>query len=79
MTTQQEGFVLDTPAQINAAVILSIRSSLRLEVNGNGMRFSHRVSPLKQAQALGLTTAKTKTKALEDLNVICDQLTGKSK
>lgn len=76
MSTHTEAIVLDTPQQINGAIILSIRSALRLEVNGR-MRFSHRVSPLKQAQALGLTKSRTKAGALEDLNKVCDDLLSK--
>lgn len=70
-----EAIVLDQPEQIAGAVILSIRSALRMEVERN-LKFSNRVNPFKQAKALGLTTATTKRKALDDLNAICAEILG---
>lgn len=61
--------VLDTPEQIAAARILTIRSSLRLYVE-HGLKTSRR-SIITIAREAGLTEARTAKKALEDLNAYC--------
>lgn len=64
---------LDTPEQINAYYILSVRSTLGLEVK-TGMKFSNRVNVFKQAKEIlvanGVKPAGTKAKAYDQLNTL---------
>lgn len=68
MATNQT-IVLDTPEQIAAARILTIRSGLRMEARG--LKMSRGRSCLAIARSEGLTKARTAAKALEDLNAYC--------
>lgn len=65
--------VLDTPEQIDAYYILSVRSTLGLEVK-TGMKFSNRVNVFKQAKdilvANGVKPKGTKVAVYDQLNTL---------
>lgn len=67
-----EGFVLDKPSQIEMFGLLQARGRLHLEIKG--IRF--RQSTLAALQRAGITKARTRAKALEDLNRHIESLGG---
>jgi len=64
---------LDTPDQINAYMLLSIRSTLGLEVK-TGMKYSNRVNVFQQAKTVltanGIKPGGTKAKVYNQLNTL---------
>lgn len=64
--------VITGKENIDFASILALRSALKIEVR-TGMKMSRGLSPLKIAQTRGLTKAKTKAKALDDVNAYLAQ------
>lgn len=69
--------ILDTPEQIEAYRLLSIRSTLGLEVK-TGMKFSNRVNVFKQAKdvlvSAGIKPKGTKRAVWIQFNDLCDDL-----
>jgi hypothetical protein len=65
--------ILDTPEQIDAYYIISVRSTLGLEIK-TGMRFSNRVNVFKQAKdiltANGIKPKGTKVAVYAQLNTL---------
>ena len=65
--------VIDTPEGINAYFLLSVRSTLGLEVK-TGMKFSNRVNVFKQAKevltANGIKPKGTKAAVYDQLNTM---------
>lgn len=64
MATNQN-IILDTPAQIEAAQVLALRAALRLETRGLKRRGRSATTIVRE---MGLTKARTASKALEDVN-----------
>jgi hypothetical protein len=73
----QMTIVLDAPEQINAYMLLSIRSTLGLEVK-TGMKFSNRVNVFAQAKSVlteaGIKPKGTKAAVWVQFNALCDEL-----
>lgn len=71
-TNASQTIVLDTPAQIATARILTIRAGLRLEAKG--MKMSRGRSCLSIAKAEGLTTRRTAREALVEVNALLAEM-----
>lgn len=67
-----KGYILDQPHQIKMFGLLATRGRLHLELKG--LKFKQ--STLAALQRAGITTARTKAKALVDLNAYIESLGG---
>lgn len=67
-----KGFILDKPHQIKMFGLLAARGRLHIEMSG--LKF--RQSTLTALQNAGITKARTKAKALVDLNAYIESLGG---